>query len=134
MRLPKWPFSKVQKSWCLISNLVSSDCRGDTRSRGWDPVWFWGSVKGYLGALVSVLRTRPYNFINYFVDLKLRFPFYQDESTIFDKGNFLSKTPDTKNIFPCQRSGITSHLLGPKICLQVSVKWKLVQTNTFIKI
>ena len=26
------------------------------------------------------------------------FPYYQGESTIFDKGNFLYQTPDTKNL------------------------------------
>ena len=26
------------------------------------------------------------------------FPFYQGESTIFDKGNFLYNTPDTNNL------------------------------------
>ena len=33
-----------------------------------------------------------------FVDLKARFPYYQGESTIFDKGNLLYQTPETKNL------------------------------------
>ena len=35
---------------------------------------------------------------NTLVDLKARFPHYQGESTIFDKGNFLYHTPDSNNL------------------------------------
>ena len=40
------------------------------------------------------------------------FPYYQGESIIFDKGNFLYQTPDTKNIAALQsRKGVAQHFI-----------------------
>ena len=55
----------------------------------------------------------------YFVDLKARFPYYQGESTIFDKGNFLYHTSDSYNLLNLRELYFHTLLFvaSPRLCL-----------------
>ena len=90
------------KRWSIYTTNLGERER-DISDNGMDTSWCWQSI-------VSLMRTfewlqftvsngtRKTGAINWFAKLKACFPSYQGESTIFDKWNFLSQTPDTKNI------------------------------------
>ena len=61
-------------------------------------IWSWPTKK-VPGIRRDLSYSVQFQFKSSFVDLKARFPYYQGESTIFDEVNFLSQTPDTKNIY-----------------------------------
>ena len=63
--------------------------------------------------------------LNYIVDLKLIFPYYQGESTIFDKGNLLFETPNIKTFIMFKGLILVNGLL----CLLL-----LIWSNYFISL
>ena len=54
-----------------------------------------------------------FNFKKTLSTAKRVFPYYQGESTIFDKGNFLFQTPGTKNFIKFK--GVIQHVSLQKI-------------------